>query len=91
MTDMGSPLPKEEKMSKETILAVLEKAAGDFGFFGQLATDYAKALKNYDLSSEEAMRIGTGDLGWIESYLGMKVEPELVEKVFVPLLSREVW
>jgi len=40
-------------MSKEAVLAVLERAAEDISFYGQLSEDYAKALQDYDLTGEE--------------------------------------
>jgi len=78
-------------MSKEAVRAVLKRATEDIGFYTHLAQDYAATLKDYDLSPEEAMRIGTGDVRWIESYLDAKVDPQVIEKVFIPILSREVW
>ena len=78
-------------MSKEAVLAVLIRATEDTGFYGQLAEDYATALKEYDLTPQETAAIGTGDVRWIESYTGAKVEQQLMERVFIPLLSRERW
>lgn len=78
-------------MSKEAILAVLKRATEDTGFYGQLALDYATALKDYDLTPQETIAIRTGDVRWIESHIGAKVNQQLMEKVFIPLLSREQW
>ncbi len=78
-------------MSKEAILTVLERAAEDTSFFGQLAQDYATALKEYELTSEERAALSTGDVGWIESHIGAPIEQQLMERVFIPLLSRERW
>ena len=78
-------------MSKEAVLTVLERAAEDTNFFSQLAQDYAVALKEYDLTTQEAVAIGTGDVRWIESHIGAKVDQRLMERVFIPLLSREQW
>ena len=78
-------------MSKEALLTVLKRAMEDIDFYGQLANDYATALKNYDLTPEETIAIGTGDVRWIESHIGDKVDQQLMEKVFIPLLSREQW
>jgi len=82
---------RREVMSKEAILTVLERAAGDTSFVGQLAQDYAVALKEYDLTTQEVLAIGTGDVRWIESHIGAPIEQQLMEKVFIPLLSRERW
>ena len=78
-------------MSKEAILTVLEKAAEDTGFFSQLSQDYAVALKEYDLTTQEIVAIGTGDVRWIESHIGAPIKQQLMEKVIIPLLSREKW
>jgi len=78
-------------MSQEAVLAALKRATEDAGFYGQLAQDYTKALKEYDLTREETRAIGTGDVRWIESHIGVKVDKLLMERVFVPLLSREQW
>ncbi len=56
-------------MSKEAVLAVLERATEDTGFYGQLAEDYATALKEYDLTPQKTIAIGTGDVRWVESLL----------------------
>jgi len=78
-------------MSEEAVLAVLKRATEDIGFYGQLAEDYATALKEYDLTPQETIAIGTGDVRWIESHIGAKVDQRLMERVFIPLLSWEQW
>ena len=78
-------------MSKEAVLTVLERAAEDTSFFSQLTQDYATALKEYELTSEERVALATGDVRWIESHIGDKVDQRLMENVFIPLLSREQW
>lgn len=78
-------------MSTEAILTVLEKTAEDTGYFSQLSQDYAVALKEYDLTTQEIVTIGTGDVRWIESHIGAPIEQQLTEKVIIPLLSREKW
>ena len=77
-------------MSKEAVLAVLKRATDNVGFYGQLVEDYSEALKDYDLTPEEAMRIGTGDVRWIEFHIGAKLNEKMLNRVFIPLLSREV-
>ncbi len=78
-------------MSKEAVLAILKRATEDIGFYVQLAEDYATALKEYDLTPQETIAIGTGDVRWIDSHIGAKVDQRLMERVFIPLLSREQW
>ncbi len=78
-------------MSKEAVLAVLERAAKDITFYSQLAEDYAKALQDYDLTREEQAALISGDVRWIESRIGRKLDERLMTKVLIPLLSREKW
>jgi len=78
-------------MSKEDVLTVLRGASVDIDFYGQLIDDYAMALKDYDLTSAETTAIGTGDVRWIESHIGTKIDESLMEKVFMPLISQEQW
>lgn len=79
------------RMSKEAVLAVLQRAADDITFYGQLAEDYAKALQDYDLTSEERVALANGDVRWIESHIGRKLDDQVMTKVLIPLLSREKW
>jgi len=78
-------------MSKEAVLAVLKRAAEDTSFYSQLVQDYTTVLKEYDLTPRGTIAVGTGDVGWIESHIGVKVDQRSMEKVFIPLLSREQW
>ena len=78
-------------MSKEAILTILERAAEDNSFFSQLSQDYPVALKEYDLTPQEVLAIGTGDVRWIESQIGVPIEQHIMDKVFIPILSRENW
>ncbi len=78
-------------MSKEAVLAVLEMATEDTTFFSRLSEDYAKALQNYDLTREERTALATGDVRWIESHIGRKLDERIMSRVLIPLLSREKW
>jgi len=80
-------------MSKEAVLAVLERAAEDSAFYSQLAsiTLYgaaAEALQDYDLTWEERAALISGDVRWIEAHIGKKLNEQLMTKVLIPLLSR---
>lgn len=57
-------------MSKKSVLAVLERAACDDKFIGQLTDDFAEAVKDYNLTSEEAAALSSGDVRWIEAHIG---------------------
>jgi len=78
-------------MSREAVLAVLERATEDITFFGQLSEDYAKALQDYELTGEERAALASGDVRWIESHIGRKLDEGMMTKVMMPLLSRERW
>ena len=78
-------------MSKEVILTVLKRASEDIDFYSQLVQDHITALKDYDLTPSESTAIRTGDARWIELHIGAKIDKTLIEKVLIPLLSREQW
>ena len=78
-------------MSKEAVMAALRRAAEDIHFYRQLSEDYDLALRGYDLTPEEILRVGTGDLNWIQGHTDTKVDQRVLNKVFIPLLSREQW
>lgn len=78
-------------MSREVVLSVLNRAAEDVEFFGQLVENPDAALRDYDLSWEEKAALTTGDVRWIESYIGRKLDERLMRNVMIPLLSREKW
>ena len=78
-------------MSKEAMLAVLERATEDISFYGQLAEDSAKALQDYDLTWQERAALASADVRWIESHIGRKLDERLMTKVMIPLLSQEKW
>jgi len=78
-------------MSKEAVLTVLQRTAEDITFYNQLAMDEAKALQDYDLAPEEQAALASGDVRYIESHIGRKLDERLMSKVMVPLLSREKW
>ncbi len=71
-------------MSKEAVLAVLGRATEDITFYSQLAEDYAKALQDYDLTRQEQAALISGDVRWIESHIGRKLDEGLMTKVVIP-------
>ena len=77
-------------MSKEAVLAVLRRASEDISFYSRLSEEGSKALLDYDLIWQEQAALTCGDLRWLESYIG-KLDSKIVEKVIIPLLSRERW
>ena len=78
-------------MSREAVLAILEKAVEDIDFFGKLVQDHSSTLEGYDLIKDERIAVITRDVHRIESNLGRKLDERLMSRLFIPLLSREKW
>jgi hypothetical protein len=73
------------------MLEVLERAAADITFYTQLAEKGSAALEGLDLTREEKAALISGDVQFIESCIGRKLDEKLMERVLIPLLSREQW
>jgi hypothetical protein len=83
-------LKKEKAPSgKEAILEVLARAADDHKFLARLAEDPSKALKAYNLTSEERAALASGDLRRIESWVG-KLDKRLSTWIWCRL-QQEKW
>ena len=83
-------LKKEKAPSgKEAILEVLSRAADDHKFLASLAENPAKALKEYNLNSEEMAALASGDLRRIESWVG-KLDKRLSTWIWCRL-QQEKW
>ena len=83
-------IPQDRKTAnRDVIVAILAKAADDFGFLSRLAENPGQVLKDYDLSQEEKAALISGDLQRIESWVG-KLDKRLSTW---PLcrLSQEKW
>jgi len=61
---------EEVSSGKETILAILARAADDHKFLARLAEDSGKVLSEYDLTWEQKAALGSGDIRRIESWVG---------------------
>ena len=57
-------------MSRQAVLQVLERAGRDIRFIGQLTDETSRTLREYDLTLEEAGALMSGDIRWLERYLG---------------------
>ena len=55
---------------REAVIAVLERAAREPEFIVRLTEEGSRALKEYDLSSEERAALISGDIRWIEQHVG---------------------
>lgn len=54
----------------ETVREILNRAATDNTFAESLLTQSVLTLEEYDLTAQEKLALLTGDIGWLESYLG---------------------
>ena len=68
-------------VNRETIIAVLNRAAEDNEFIARLSDLGSDALGEYDLGSEEKAALVSGDVRWLRKHLGrlddkLKVWPE---------------
>jgi len=67
----ASQKPDEQALvHKKEILRVLERAATDGEFVHDLLHHWADALEEYDLTGPEKLALLTGDIDWIEKYVG---------------------
>jgi len=57
-------------MSRQAVLAVLERAASDTGFLSELADRHSEALEGYELDSQEAAVLASGDIRALEEWFG---------------------
>lgn len=84
------PVPeKQELIHKDQVLAVLERAAHDAAFVGELFYKGADALEEYDLTEHEKLALLTGDIQWIESFVGKLTKDQ--RRWLEQRLSAEIW
>ena len=74
---------------KEEMIRVLERAGTDSEFVAQLFYKGADALEEYDLTGPEKLALLTGDVQWIESYLGTLTAEQ--RRWLDQRLSAEIW
>jgi DNA-binding NtrC family response regulator len=79
----------QELVHAEQVLQVLERAADDNDFVVNLFYQGAGALEEYDLTGAEKLAILTGDVKWIESYVG-RLTPRQ-KRWLDQRLSAEIW
>lgn len=85
----ASPPEEQTLVHKEAMIEVLERAADDAVFVTQLNVHGADALEEYDLTGPEKLALLTGDIDWIEAYLGPLTPHQ--KQWFEHLLSAEIW
>ena len=87
--DRESVPEKQELIHKDQVLAVLERAAHDAAFVGELFYKGADALEEYELTKHEKLALLTGDIQWIESFVGKLTKDQ--RRWLEQRLSAEIW
>jgi len=74
---------------RDEMIRVLERAGTDGEFVAELFYRGADALEQYDLTGPEKLALLTGDIQWIESYLGTLTAKQ--RRWLDQRLSAEIW
>jgi DNA-binding NtrC family response regulator len=87
----AATLPVEEQaiIHKDEVIKVLERAASDSEFIHTLLYRGAEALDEYNLTGPEKLALLTGDIEWIEQYVG-QLTP-IQRRWLEQRLSAEIW
>jgi len=89
MVETGEPVA-EVLSGRQSVLAVLERAAEESGFLARLADNPSEALgEYYTLTSEEKAALASGDMKKIEAWVG-KLDDRLSTWLWCRL-SQEKW
>ena len=72
-------------MCKKDVIGVLKKAAHNDRFIAELTYHPTEVLKKYNLTKDERIALLTGDIQWLETYMG-KLNEESVEE-FIEVLQ----
>jgi DNA-binding NtrC family response regulator len=83
------PLEEQALIHKEGIKKVLERAASDSEFISNLLYKGVEALEGYDLTGPEKLALLTGDIEWIERYIGPLTPTQ--RRWLDQRLSAEIW
>jgi DNA-binding NtrC family response regulator len=89
--DTAATKPPQEQIliHKEEVIKILERAASDSEFIARLLYKGAEVLDEYDLTGPEKLALLTGDIEWIERYVGPLTPTQ--RHWFEQRLSAEIW
>ena len=87
--DPVAKIPEFKVSAVRAVLAVLDRAAQDNGFFARLAENPAEALREYNLTEKEKAALMSGDIRKIESWVG-KLD-ERLKQWLIARLTQEKW
>jgi DNA-binding response OmpR family regulator len=80
---------EQSLIHKDEVIKVLERAASDGEFIHNLLYRGAEALDEYNLTGPEKLALLTGDIEWIEQYVG-QLTP-IQRRWLEQRLSAEIW
>jgi formate/nitrite transporter len=83
------PQPSYADAETKALVSVLAKARDDNAFLAKLADNSHDALSGYNLSPEAKAALASGDVGWLESKVGVLDEP--LRTWLTSRLSQEKW
>lgn len=81
--------PEFRVVNRKEILRVLERAAHDPGFIGEIADRGSAALGSYHLTLPEKAALVSGDVGWVEAHVGKLTDSQCI--LLTCMLQREAW
>jgi len=76
-------------VNRNEVLRVLERAARDPGFIGDVASKGSAALRNYRLTFSEQAALVSGDIRWLQDHVGKLTESQCA--LLDCMLQREAW
>jgi DNA-binding NtrC family response regulator len=80
---------EQSLIHKEEVIKVLERAASDSEFISRLLYRGVETLDEYDLTGPEKLALLTGDIEWIEKYVGPLTPTQ--RRWLEQRLSAEIW
>ena len=80
---------KQELIHHDEMLRILERASHDNKFVADLFYKGVDALEEYSITAHEKLALLTGDIQWIESYVGTLTDSQ--RKWLDSRLSAEIW
>lgn len=83
------PVEEQDLIHKEEVIKVLERASSDCEFLDNLLYKGAEALDEYNLTGPEKLALLTGDIEWIEKYVGQLTPTQ--RRWLEQRLSAEIW
>lgn len=83
------PQPGYADAETKALVSVLAKARDDNAFLAKLADNSHDALSGYNLSPEAKAALASGDVGWLESKVGILDEP--LRTWLTSRLAQEKW